>query len=73
MRAIIMCALLPDNPPEGITPELESRLRSRKKTNPTDTEEDRWSEIYKLLFPGEAVPSPRNLAPSPLHPPPQPF
>ncbi|KAH8599425.1 hypothetical protein B0O99DRAFT_613860 [Bisporella sp. PMI_857] len=58
LRAVDMCSLQPENPPDGITPEIESKLRSRKKINPKDTEENRWNEIYKLLFPQEAVPSP---------------
>ncbi|KAI9149941.1 Resistance to glucose repression protein [Paramyrothecium foliicola] len=43
---------------EGITDEQECQLRSRKKTSRDQTDEDRWSNIYTLLFPLEPVPSP---------------
>jgi hypothetical protein len=43
---------------EGITPSMEKRLRSRKKLSGDQTEEDRWRTMYRMLFPGEEVPSP---------------
>jgi hypothetical protein len=43
---------------EGVTADIEERLRSRKQMGPRKSEEDRWREIYKLLFPDEIVPSP---------------
>jgi hypothetical protein len=46
------------DPPEGITPENEKRLKSKKKSHPNQTDEDRWRDIYRLLFPSEDVPSP---------------
>jgi hypothetical protein len=33
-------------------------LRSRKKTSRHQTEDDRWKEIYQILFVGEEIPSP---------------
>ena len=56
-----ICDLQPGHPPEGITPEHERCLRSRKKTSPNQTEADRWKDIYKLLFPDEEIPSPCKL------------
>jgi hypothetical protein len=53
-----ICDLQPGHPPEGITPEQERRLRSKKKTSPNQGEADRWKDIYKLLFPNEDIPSP---------------
>ena len=50
--------LLPGQPPDGITPENEKQLKSRKKTHPNQSDGDRWKDIYKLLFPNEEVPSP---------------
>ncbi|RDL29978.1 uncharacterized protein BP5553_10605 [Venustampulla echinocandica] len=53
-----ICEIRPGNSPEGITPEIERRLRSRKKSHPNQTDEERWKDIYKLLFPNATVPSP---------------
>jgi hypothetical protein len=52
---------LPGQPPEGITPKQVTELKSKAKLHPNQTEEDRWKEIFKLLFPGEDVPSPCKL------------
>jgi hypothetical protein len=38
---------------EGITKDQEKRLRSRKKTRPGMTDEDKWKEIYTILFPDD--------------------
>lgn len=46
---------------EGFTKEQEKRLRSRKKTHADMTDEDKWREIYTILFPDDdpsAIPSP---------------
>jgi len=43
-------------PPKGISAEQEKALRSRKKTGASQSEEDRWKEIYQVLFPGEPCP-----------------
>ncbi|RFU33221.1 hypothetical protein B7463_g3147, partial [Scytalidium lignicola] len=45
-------------PPEGITMELEKALRSKKKSHPHQTEEERWKEIYCVLFSKKHAPSP---------------
>ncbi|KAK4139595.1 uncharacterized protein C8A04DRAFT_32922 [Dichotomopilus funicola] len=46
---------------EGFTKEQEKRLRSRKKTHADMTGEDKWREIYTILFPDDnpsVIPSP---------------
>lgn len=46
---------------EGITPSTEKRLRSRKKLSGGQTDNDRWRDIYRMLFLGvtdEDIPSP---------------
>ncbi|KAH6619092.1 hypothetical protein B0J18DRAFT_346597, partial [Chaetomium sp. MPI-SDFR-AT-0129] len=46
---------------EGFTKEQEKRLRSRKKTHADMTDEDKWREIYTILFPDDdpnTIPSP---------------
>jgi hypothetical protein len=52
---------LPGQPPEGITPKQVTELKSKAKLHPNQSEGDRWKEIFKLLFPGEDVPSPCKL------------
>jgi hypothetical protein len=61
VEASDICELKPGSPPEGITPECERLLRSRKKASRNQGDEDRWKDIYKLLFPNEKVPSPCKL------------
>jgi hypothetical protein len=46
------------NREEGISADIEKRLRSRKKTYPNQTEADRWEEIYRMLFSTGIVPNP---------------
>jgi hypothetical protein len=60
LGVVNICQLRPGEPMEGVTPDMEKRLRSRKKASPDQTDEDRWREIYSMLFPDETVPSPRK-------------
>jgi hypothetical protein len=53
--AINPCALQESVPAEGITPTLEKQLRNRKKTSSTQSQEERWQDIYRILFPMEIV------------------
>jgi hypothetical protein len=55
------CELNLAEPTEGITGNVEKRLRSRKKTHRDQSESERWQEIYRILFPREEVPSPCKL------------
>lgn len=43
---------------EGLTADIEKKLRSRKKSHPSQTEAERWIEIYQILFPTSTPPSP---------------
>jgi hypothetical protein len=61
VAAALICEILPGQPPEGITPKQVTELKSKAKLHPNQTEEDRWKEIFKLLFPGKDVPSPCKL------------
>jgi hypothetical protein len=51
------CELNTNELQEGINDDTEKRLRSRKKAHREQTENERWVEIYGVLFPGEDVPS----------------
>ncbi|KAH6675858.1 putative resistance to glucose repression protein 1 [Halenospora varia] len=53
-----ICEVQVGSPPAGITPAIERKLRSRKKSHPNQTDEERWKDIYRLLFPNIEVPSP---------------
>jgi hypothetical protein len=53
-----ICEVQAGTPPAGITSTVERQLRSRKKAHPNQSEEDRWRDIYKILFPNSEVPSP---------------
>ncbi|KAF8854835.1 hypothetical protein BDZ45DRAFT_596462, partial [Acephala macrosclerotiorum] len=56
--AIKTCNLQPPVIVDGITCKLERQLKSRKKTHSTQSQEDRWKAIYRILFPLEVIPSP---------------
>jgi hypothetical protein len=43
---------------EGFDLDVEAKLKRRRKTTPDQTDTERWGEIYRLLFPGEDIPSP---------------
>lgn len=47
-------------------PSQEEALRIKKRVPPNTTEEQRWNEVYLILFPGEtgALPSPCRFLPS---------
>ena len=58
ISAINICAVRPGQPIEGISSDMISKLRSRKRASPDQSEEDRWRRMYGMIFPNEEVPSP---------------
>ncbi|KAL2128500.1 hypothetical protein VTI74DRAFT_9100 [Chaetomium olivicolor] len=54
-RADVACKVK-EKGPSGITEEQEKELRARAKGG--SSEETKWEEMYKIIFPGEKVPSP---------------
>ncbi|KAH6847597.1 hypothetical protein B0I37DRAFT_147976 [Chaetomium sp. MPI-CAGE-AT-0009] len=52
------CEVLDIVPPGDITTYQEKQLKSRKHTTRRQTDEEKWRDIYRLLFPGEEIPSP---------------
>ena len=62
-HATCICELQPRPALKGITPEIEARLRSRKPSLPRQSDEQKWREIYSLLFPNEEVPDPCKQQP----------
>ncbi|KAH9212801.1 hypothetical protein DL95DRAFT_410862 [Leptodontidium sp. 2 PMI_412] len=57
-----ICEAVSGEPPEGVTPNQVSELRSRAKPYSKLSESERWNEIFRLLFPGANIPSPSPLA-----------
>ncbi|TPX09732.1 uncharacterized protein E0L32_009071 [Thyridium curvatum] len=53
-----ICDAKPGPPPEGLSPEQEQDLRSRKKSTRNQSEVSKWCGIYNIIFPNEAAPSP---------------
>jgi len=56
------CQVHPEQVLDGITPEAERLLRSRKKEYRGQSEPELWRKMYRTLFPDEIVPSPCKLA-----------
>jgi hypothetical protein len=52
------CEVLDVIPPGDITTYQEKQLKSRKHTTRRQTDEEKWRDIYRLLFPSEEIPSP---------------
>jgi len=57
-RAVIKCEVNDLAHPGDITTDQEKKLKSRKHTSRKQSDEDKWRDIYQLLFPNEEVPSP---------------
>ncbi|KAH7635958.1 hypothetical protein B0T09DRAFT_252886 [Sordaria sp. MPI-SDFR-AT-0083] len=58
-RAETPCRLRKDNVPEVITDEQDKKLHARAK--PGLSEEDKWNDMYRIIFPGPVgskIPSP---------------
>jgi hypothetical protein len=52
------CELVEIDQVDGVTSDMMERLRCKKKVHKGQTEDEKWEEIYKLLFPNEIAPSP---------------
>jgi Zn-finger nucleic acid-binding protein len=52
------CNTKPTEHVDGITKKMKEQIQCRKKAFPGQTEAERWKQIYQILFPDEAVPSP---------------
>ncbi|AEO59781.1 hypothetical protein MYCTH_2308309 [Thermothelomyces thermophilus ATCC 42464] len=56
--SVVACEVLDVAPPSDITADQEKQLKSRKHTARRQTDEEKWRDIYRLLFPKEEIPSP---------------
>ncbi|CAD6444602.1 f8c9ece0-bf87-47e0-874a-78644042707a [Sclerotinia trifoliorum] len=52
------CELSKDVQDDGITNEIMEKLRSKKKTHRSQSEEDRWKEMYRTIFSTDVIPDP---------------
>ncbi|KAK0617776.1 hypothetical protein B0T17DRAFT_618444 [Bombardia bombarda] len=59
----LLRAHLQQDPRVGFTKDQEKRLRSRKKAQADMTDEDKWREIYMIVFPDDD----RDSLPSPYY------
>ncbi|PSN74914.1 hypothetical protein BS50DRAFT_615700 [Corynespora cassiicola Philippines] len=60
-RAKDTCTMRPKENLEGFDKEQEKRLRSRKRCPPEQNEEEKWRDMYRILFPSDdpaSMPSP---------------
>jgi hypothetical protein len=57
VRAESLCSTRGGPKPEGITAAQERLLRIRKKSSRSQTEADRWMDMYKILFPEDPCPN----------------
>ncbi|KAL2151166.1 hypothetical protein VTH82DRAFT_6264 [Thermothelomyces myriococcoides] len=56
--SVVACEVLDVAPPSDISALQEKQLKTRKHTARRQTDEEKWRDIYRLLFPDEDVPSP---------------
>ncbi|KAH6708791.1 hypothetical protein BKA61DRAFT_678648 [Leptodontidium sp. MPI-SDFR-AT-0119] len=70
LRSIAVCNYVAGQPVEGFELDVEEKLKRRRKTAADQTDAERWEEIYRLLFPGQSVPSPYFEPPRDEPPPP---
>ncbi|KAK4452022.1 hypothetical protein QBC34DRAFT_38242 [Podospora aff. communis PSN243] len=59
------CRLREGNGPADISAQQELQLKSKKYASRYQSEEEKWREVYRLLFPGEHIPSPSDTRPDP--------
>lgn len=45
------CEVMARLPVDGITAKMKEKLQSRKKAFKGQTEEERWEQIYDIIFP----------------------
>jgi hypothetical protein len=50
-KAIQSCEVRLEESIEGFDKDQEKKLKCRKKSSPAQSEEDRWRDIYRILFP----------------------
>lgn len=44
--------------PSDLTAQQEKQLKQKRYATRHQSEEEKWREVYRILFPGESIPSP---------------
>src|SRR5437773_8203159 len=57
MMAVDICDIQSYQIRDGVTTDQLKKLKSRKKSSPDQSTEERWMEMYQIIFPGELKPS----------------
>lgn len=52
------CEAKMDEQVDGMTRKMKDQIQCRRKLHPGQTDAEKWEQIYKILFPNEAVPDP---------------
>jgi hypothetical protein len=60
-RSIQPCEVREEEPIEGFDKDQEKKLKSRKRSCPEQSEEDKWREVFRILFPDDEP----SIMPSP--------
>jgi hypothetical protein len=64
LQATTVCDIMEKIIIEGFDQKQEEKLKSRKRNHLNQTEEQRWKEVYSILFPEgdeQDIPSPCRL------------
>ena len=56
--SVVSCEVLDVAPPCEISTYQERLLKSKKHTSRKQSDEEKWRDIYRILFPDEDIPSP---------------
>ena len=51
------CKVLPQKLQKGITPEIQAKLKKRSKDGKHPSDEEKWLDIYHLIFPNSPDPA----------------
>ena len=52
------CEAKTDVQADGMNRKMKDQIQCRRKPHPGQTDGEKWEQIYKILFPNEAVPDP---------------
>ena len=52
------CEAKTDEQVDGMTRKMKDQIQCRRKSHPGQTEGEKWEQIYKIIFPNNAVPDP---------------
>jgi hypothetical protein len=56
-RSIEQCEVVPEEVHDDITPDVRAEIHSRKKHGRKPSLEERWFDIFRLIFPQDPLPA----------------